>query len=445
MLTSFFRVERPAVAVAIIAFCVALASGLLIQLTVLPIWLPGLHGGNGLLLGSDSGGFHRLAVDLAFKMHYEGWGAWELRPHGQAPAGIAAILYYLFVPSPLVLLPLNATLFSLAALLVFSMVRQVVVDASTAFYVSLLFIATPSSVMWYSQIHKEMLFVPAILLQIWVWLFVVRGRADNMESVGAGRTSCAVLVAVLSSGLIWIVRPYFLSIVAVSNLLVALYVVVAFRRNVTSRFPAFCALAIVLVLVPVLTKQIGQMSGVSSSSARFMRENSLAKQPNRPDASGGTVVDAFVRTLNISRDGFAELGGGSDLFGEVRFASFGDVVIFSPTALAISMLAPFPNAWFANARQPGGQMMRTVSALEMLFGYFGLGFLLIRLVQKGRPSRLVGIVMVFSLPPLLIWGAAIPNIGTLYRFRAPLWTLLVLFGWAFAIHQLKIRRLHRDR
>lgn len=446
MSASLFRMERPVAVVAIMAFCVALVSGFLIQFVVLPVLLPGLHAGDGLLLGSDSSGFHRLAVSLVSQMHSEGWSAWELRPRGQAPAGIAAILYYLFVPSPYVLLPLNAALFSLAAILVYSMVRQVVVDASSAFWGSLFFIAMPSSAMWYSQIHKEMFFVPAILLQIWVWLFVVRERAVHEASTNVCRgVGVAVLAAVISSLLIWMVRPYFLSIMAISNLLVAVYAAVAFRWIAQDRRSILFVLVAILLLVPVTVKQLGQMSGVSASSAQFMRENSLAEQPHRSGGSGGTVLDSFVRTLNVSRDSFEELAGGSDLFGKVRFESIGDVAAFAPTALAVSVLAPFPNAWFANARQPGGQMMRTVSAFEMLFGYCGLGFLVVCLFQGGVRSRLICMVMVFSFVPMLIWGLAIPNVGTIYRFRAPLWTLLVLFGWAFAIHQLKIRRLRHGR
>jgi hypothetical protein len=448
VLLPFSRIRRPATTIAIVAFGFALVSGCLIQFIVLPILLPGLHAGDGLLLASDSVGFHRLAVTLASQMHAEGWSTWELRPRGQAPAGIAAIFYSFSVPRPFVLLPLNAALFALAAVLVYAVVRQVVTDAS-AFYAGLLFIATPSSAMWYSQIHKEMFFVPGILLQVWIWLFLMRKQENHQEEArDYGRIVVVLSAAVLSSTLIWMVRPYFLSIMALSNLLVAIYIVIALRRFTPGRRFVHFALAVLLVLVPVVIKQAGQMSGVSFTSAKFMREDSLVEQPLWPARSTEgpvTVLDSFVRTLNISRDSFEGLGGGSNLFGEVRFGSIGDVVVFAPTALAVSVLAPFPDAWFASARQPGGQMMRTVAAFEMLFGYFGLGFLFVRLVQGGLPSRLVGIVVAFCVVPLLIWGLAIPNVGTLYRFRAPLWTLLVLLGWAFAFQWLAARQLHRDR
>src|SRR5690348_7918500 len=71
--------------VGLLAFAVALAVGLFIQLVLLPYILPGLHAGHGLLRGGDWIGFHEDGLALAQQIAQHGWQAFELRPRGQAP------------------------------------------------------------------------------------------------------------------------------------------------------------------------------------------------------------------------------------------------------------------------------------------------------------------------------------------------------------------------
>ena len=79
--------------------------------------MPSLHTGNGLLKGGDWVEFHKIAIELAEKIHAEGWRNWELRPQLQAPSGIAVALYVVTgVEKPWIVLPLNSLLFAMGAL-----------------------------------------------------------------------------------------------------------------------------------------------------------------------------------------------------------------------------------------------------------------------------------------------------------------------------------------
>ena len=101
--------------VGLIAFVWALTLGLLLQLFVLPYIFPDLHAGNGLLKGADWVKFHQIAVELVNKINETGWDNWELRPFGQAPAGIAAAMYSVSgISKPFVYMPINAILFAVA-------------------------------------------------------------------------------------------------------------------------------------------------------------------------------------------------------------------------------------------------------------------------------------------------------------------------------------------
>src|SRR3972149_2847474 len=96
--SSYFRISN--LKLWTLFFIYTLLAGLLIQLILLPYVFPTMHAGDGLLLGGDWVGFNRLAIELADKIHAQGWSAWELKPDGQPVAGIASIFYFLIAPKP---------------------------------------------------------------------------------------------------------------------------------------------------------------------------------------------------------------------------------------------------------------------------------------------------------------------------------------------------------
>ena len=77
-----------------LVFSWSLLAGIFIQWVVLPA-MPGLYAGHGLMKGGDWVWFHNEATKLAEVMRRHGWQAWELRPYGNAPIGIAAAVYFL--------------------------------------------------------------------------------------------------------------------------------------------------------------------------------------------------------------------------------------------------------------------------------------------------------------------------------------------------------------
>jgi hypothetical protein len=105
-------------------FFYVLTVGFVLQFWLLPVSIPSLHAGHGLMKGGDWVGFHKIAVASAEKIHESGWKNWELRPELQAPSGIAAALYVVTgVEKSWVVLPLNALLFAMVAVFLFRILR----------------------------------------------------------------------------------------------------------------------------------------------------------------------------------------------------------------------------------------------------------------------------------------------------------------------------------
>ena len=114
-------------------FIYAIATGLLIQLLVLPHIFPQLHAGNGLLAGRDWVGFHEQAVAHAQQIALGGWGEFRLRPDGDnAIIGVTSFFYVILGPKPWALLPLSAAMFATGGVALFSMLKRLDLEDSEA-------------------------------------------------------------------------------------------------------------------------------------------------------------------------------------------------------------------------------------------------------------------------------------------------------------------------
>ncbi|MEO0279083.1 MAG: hypothetical protein ABIM21_07450, partial [candidate division WOR-3 bacterium] len=142
---------------------------------------------------------------------------WELRPEGQAPAGIAAIFYFLFIPKPWVLLPFNACVHAFGGLVLFYLVRDIVRDAKIALISALPFVFFPSAMSWYTQIHKDGIFALGVLLFLWGWERLL--RVDEQHWWSLWLSLGLVLLGALT---IWVVRPYAVEILWFFSFVLAL-------------------------------------------------------------------------------------------------------------------------------------------------------------------------------------------------------------------------------
>lgn len=135
-------------------FLYVLLAGLLLQKVVLPLtpW----HAGHGLLAGGDWVWFHAAADQLAALIEESCWLHWELRPEGNAIIGIAAALYALSgIHEVWVVLPVNAALYAMSAVLLWHGMRMLTCKPEVALAALLPMFFFPSTAMIWGQIHKD--------------------------------------------------------------------------------------------------------------------------------------------------------------------------------------------------------------------------------------------------------------------------------------------------
>ncbi|MDP3229857.1 MAG: hypothetical protein Q8N13_18065 [Acidovorax sp.] len=183
----------------------ALLAGLALQVLILPHIFPQLHAGNGLLAGRDWVGFHEQAVAHAQKIVLGGWGEFLLRPDGDnAITGVAAFFYVLFGPHPWVLLPLNGVMFATGGVALFAMLKYLDLEDNEAIIALLPYLAFPSALLQYGQIHKDVFCTAGVLVTLCCWVGLLRQERQTWQ------IAPLLALSALALAIVSIFRPYFM-------------------------------------------------------------------------------------------------------------------------------------------------------------------------------------------------------------------------------------------
>jgi hypothetical protein len=439
--------DRPFLRLGIMSFCYTALVALSIQWWLLPHVMPHLHAGHGLLVGGDWLEFHRVATGLAQKIAQEGWGVWQLRPLGHAPAGVAAIFYTIFIPEPWVLVPLNAALHASATVLLACIVRSVTNSIPVSILAALPFLFYPSASAWYAQIHKDGFFIAGFYAYIYGWVLLLRMETWKVRR----RVVISLFWIVAGTLLIGLMRDYGVQLAAVLGLLFAIVVAfrmlkdttlgwVTWRRTLTAVF-VFLAPFVLAGLSSNHYKagapRIAQNPGHPKHNAEQKQITALASTWRRT-AGIPHKVDEYLYALSALRHGHVinYPDARSTVDTEVRFDSAEDFLPYLPRAMQIGLLAPFPAQWFSAGNIEAGTVMRRISALEMTGVYAALLFLPYGLWRWRRQveSWLMAAGCVFLVT---LYAYVIPNVGTLYRMRYGFLMAVVALGVAAVITLIK--------
>lgn len=183
-----------------------LAVGSILQFFIIPA--TSLHAGDGLLRGGDWVYFHQLARDLTGTVQTDGWSHWTLRPEGQAPAGVAALVYATIgFQTPWTLLPLNGALYGIIAVCLYRIGYAISGSPAVALMSLTPLFFLPSLAMVYGQIHKDIWAIAGVLCVLTCWTLSITDISLR------GKHLILITVALLiANSFIFMVRPYALQI-----------------------------------------------------------------------------------------------------------------------------------------------------------------------------------------------------------------------------------------
>ena len=139
-----------------------------IQFIFLPFIFPQYHGGKGMLIGGDWGIYHLRAYVEYIKIIEYGWDAWQLKPQGWGITGFISAVYSFFgIPKPYILIPFFSAFHALGALIIVLLIERLEVKRSTAIFSAIPYLIFPSSLLWVSQILKDVFTLNASLMVLY--------------------------------------------------------------------------------------------------------------------------------------------------------------------------------------------------------------------------------------------------------------------------------------
>lgn len=453
-----------------LAFFYALSMGLLIQWVLLPVVMPGLDAGQGLLKGGDWVGFHQEAVLLVDRIHHEGWAVWELRPQGNAPIGTAALVYALTgISEPWVLMPFNAGLFAVGAVCLY-LIFSCFAPPRLAFVATLPYLVFPSAAMIYGQMHKDAWSIAGSLLVNLVWvMFAVSGRLSWRSLLSR--------VALVLTGLwlVWVVRPYLVKVLfAVSALAVLVLVIRAIaergdlRQGHTVRWWGGIFSCLIVFVFFVQVPLGGAVQGVSVQGVSVqgggvqgggvqgggLQGGGLQGGGGGAGLAGRCAESIMARSNNLvsgivtARNGFAlSPHAGSNIDTGVQFGSVMDMLRYVPRALQIGLFAPFPEMWGGKGVSSGAESMRLLAGFEMALAYLFLPGIVLVLARREHSGQSM-LIVIQTVVPIILLALVVCNVGTLYRMRYSYWQILIglgMIGWGIGLQRwnAKFRKIAR--
>lgn len=404
-------------------FCYATSAALLFQKFLLPL-VPALHAGNGLLDG-DSLYFHSVGVELAEKIRLYGWSSWQIYPAPAATGniGILGALYALFGPDPALIIPINAAIHALGGVLIFKIGELLApgrIGRIAGICTAVLFVAFPSALNWYGQVHKDGFAIAGTLLAIYVWLWIGTRPADWRTTLlsGIGTIGAALLIA--------LVRPYnLIPLFAVMAMLFLLACLLRMRRG-GAAWKTLGIYALTLALLG-LSAAWAKKSGVNEkyTYAELAATGYLGDWQWKPSGWLPRWIDGYAEATARARAGLIVSGqkirAGSMMDTDIKPDHVAAVAAYAPRAVQIALFAPFPVQWLEKI-----SLVRLVSLGETLIWYLLVPGVVIAAVYIRSAALLM--VVSFAALFLYIYGFTLANLGTLYRIRYPYLFLFMLVG-----------------
>lgn len=402
-----------------------LLAGLLVQFVVLPVFLPSLDCGNGLMRGGDSVDFHNLALAQVRRIQEEGWAAWSLRPGGQSAAGIASAVYVLSGRTqPWTMLPVYGLLWAVCAWILFRLVRDRVRSDARAILCSLPFVLAPSALLFLTQIQKDPIVIAGTLC---VWLALIRlfeGRNRPLMSRPVLLTMLWMIAGLL---LLWVGRPYtmFLSMLSYSGVCLVLLLADVVKKKVSVAAWLVLFLSFGLCFALTRTREAQDYATVGRKMPEWVPSGAAH---GKAFVSRQRALDVPFRRMATMRHVYlaAYPGAGSKLDEDVALDSSWRVVAYIPRALQLLLLAPFPATWSKHVS--ANPLYALVYAETAVCYLLYPGFVWFCWVQ--RRSLSCWIPLLFFLPWGVVYTIVTPNLGTLVRVRFSLVMTMASLGVA---------------
>ncbi len=421
------EVQRWVVSPFWLGFWFVILTGLFFHL-LLPEFFPSKFRDGMTIFLEDPHNYHRWAQELG-TLSWSDW--WQAKAH--LPSRLISFIYRVTgVEKPYMFLPVLALLAGIALRLQVSILAILGVRGRWwPLLIALICTITPTSFSWMIYPHKDAFIVPGVLFVTWSLLAVTlrRFRVRYVIAMGIGIT------------LILLNKSYFAHLLAFGAALAVLPALFypGDRWKRISRLVAYGCPILFLYFLGGMVKNYGRgverledqaavvTQDANTSQSRVTRQQQLLANWQSLPYLGPLNVAlkrlAYVRESYLDTRSYAN----TNFLPEQQIHSALEAIEYFPRAMQLVLLEPLPYRKAANSNGAKELVFVTLK-LEMIVVYF---FLLIIFWQYRQTIRSPGLVMIcLAIPFLIALGYAVPNIGTINRYRFPFLLLVKLAGFA---------------
>lgn len=246
-----------------------------------------MHAGSG-LLNNDAYLFHLKAIEIANEIKEYGWEHWTPWIDRAYTGSVATltVLYVYFKPDPALLIPVNAALHATSGLMIF-LIGRIVWPGRVGFYAgliaSVLFIAFPSALNWYAQIHKDSYSIAGLLIYLYSWLIWVNNKISTRNNL------IFFMGNLLACLLIIYVRPHIIQLLIPTSLLMFCLLIIhwVLQKKITKEqlFYRFINSLLIIVLLIIITASIKNIYSVEKTVFHFNETIAAYWQRDQPNWS----------------------------------------------------------------------------------------------------------------------------------------------------------------
>jgi 4-amino-4-deoxy-L-arabinose transferase-like glycosyltransferase len=377
----------------------------------------------------DSTYFNNVAIKLVNAISEQGWAEWRLYPALGAggQSSFLAIIYFYFGVNPLFVIPFNALFHSFSAILIYLIAIELLKGSrfsrATALVSSLCYLGFPSELFLVGQIHKDIYVAFGFLLALWSILKMFLHH-DNV--VGLFKLFIISVLAVL---IIASMKPYLLQILAITVLLIILLQLARIFPFSILKFSFLAAYLVIILTVfsAIINENVDSIGEWMSGERYFSREFGWKKSDFLHE-----IVDRKLMALSASRSSLilsgTKINAKSMIDVDKIPASAVEVLMYTPRAFQVSLLAPFPDEWLQS-----GSLVKVISSIEMLILYIGFLGLIFLVNKQFKYTFLICLIFIISMPIkdcFILIFILIPNkpVELYYRIQLFLTTYVMFFG-----------------
>lgn len=422
---------------------------------VIPRLLPSVNGN----IEGDPQVYLSLAIQAAARVNEFGFSAWELRPSGQGPAGIASLIY-LIKADVYSLVILNVVLFGVSIIFMIGILRFWF-SLKQALLASMPLVLSPYMIVWFSQLNKDIYILAGALIYIYSLLYFNSKRLElNWRVIFK-----TLIFASIGIFLCSLMRPYLNQVILPMTMLIFIVFCLS-QLRVASRLAQVKLLGLAFIICFFLT--LGGRGAASDETLRGFEDYRFVSLETTKSTTVSSHCLSNVSAQNWKTESWlpdaieqklkSMMGQRCLVFtllesqtNSTTLQSFVDInylprgaleaLAYLPHAALQGVLAPLPGKWFTSYDGKISSFYYFVG-LEAILFYVCVVGLCIWIAKTKKWSIFIPLSM--SLSIMWAYGATTPFIGALYRYRYPWWMLILCLGMAAWIDLIsKSRHSHK--